>query len=439
MRRALVAAALALGLLGTAACSDVSQGGDAEPVQLLVFGDPAELAAYRQLVEEYERRHAGADVELVEASDRADLIARVSTSIAGGSPPDAFLLNYRYYGQFAAKGALDPVGPRLAASPELDEADYYPEALEAFRWGGELQCMPQNVSSLAVYYNRDLFETYGVGEPADGWTWTDLVTTAAALTRDSTGRLVRPAEAEGTAGAAVHGLVLEPTVLRLAPLVWSNGGELVDDDDAPTRLTLDTPEAEQALRTFLELRLAYGVIPSDEEVEAEDDEARFLNGRAAMLLSSRRATTTLRDAATFDWDVAPLPVLRQPAGILHSDAYCMARGASSPEAAWRFVEFAVGPEGQRTLARTGRTVPSLVEVSRSEAFLDPTQPPRRASVFLDAIPTVRRTPSVSTWPEIEDATEGILENAMYLGHPVDQVVAELDAATRPLFARGGTP
>ncbi len=30
-------------------------------------------------------------------------------------------------------------------------------------------------------------------------------------------------------------------------------------------------------------------------------------------------------------------------------------------------------------------------------------------------------------------------DAMYLGHPVDQVVAELDAATRPLFARGGTP
>ena len=65
--------------------------------------------------------------------------------------------------------------------------------------------------------------------------------------------------------------------------------------------------------------------------------------------------------------------------------------------------------------------------------------PRSAQVFLDAIPTVRQTPSISTWAEIEDATAGILELAFYRGEPVDQVVAKLDAATRPLFARGQSP
>jgi multiple sugar transport system substrate-binding protein len=439
MRRQVAAAAAALALLTTAACGSTPGNAGSPTVSLLAFGDPAELAAYRQLVQEYERSAPGADVELVEASDRADLIARLSTSIAGGSPPDVFLLNYRYYGQFAAKGAIDPAGPRLAASKALDEDDFYPQALDAFRWGGELQCMPQNISSLNVYYNRDLFRRYGVAEPGATWTWNDMLQTAAALTRDSAGNVVRAAESEGTAGAAVYGLALEPTLIRVAPFVWSNGGELVDDDDSPTRLALDTPEAREALRSFLELRLAYGVVPSDEEVEAEADEARFLNGRAAMLLSSRRATTTLRAAAEFDWDVAPLPVFDRPAGILHSDAYCIAAGSSFPEAAWRFVEFAVGEQGQRTIARTGRTVPSNIEVSTSPAFLDATQPPRRAQVFLDAIETVRRTPSVSTWPEIEDATEGILENSMYLGEGVDDTVARLDAVTRPLFERGETP
>ncbi len=45
-------------------------------------------------------------------------------------------------------------------------------------------------------------------------------------------------------------------------------------------------------------------------------------------------------------------------------------------------------------------------------------------------------PTVSTWPEIEDVTNGLLENGMYLAQPVDRVVAEIDAKTRPLFARG---
>jgi multiple sugar transport system substrate-binding protein len=84
---------------------------------------------------------------------------------------------------------------------------------------------------------------------------------------------------------------------------------------------------------------------------------------------------------------------------------------------------------------TGRTVPSLREVAESDAFLDPTRKPRHSRVFLDAIPTIRRVPTISTWPEVEDAAEGILENGMYLGQPVDRVVAELDRATRPILAR----
>jgi multiple sugar transport system substrate-binding protein len=37
----------------------------------------------------------------------------------------------------------------------IRERDFYPQALLPFRWGGALMCIPQNLSSLAVYYNRD--------------------------------------------------------------------------------------------------------------------------------------------------------------------------------------------------------------------------------------------------------------------------------------------
>jgi multiple sugar transport system substrate-binding protein len=48
---------------------------------------------------------------------------------------------------------------------------------------------------------------------------------------------------------------------------------------------------------------------------------------------------------------------------------------------------------------------------------------------------IQHVPTISTWPEIEDVTDGLLENGMYLGQPVDAVVAEIDRETRPLFAR----
>ena len=168
-----------------------------------------------------------------------------------------------------------------------------------------------------------------------------------------------------------HGLGLEPTMIRLAPFVWSNGGELFDDPDNPTGFALDSPQTLDAMQDFLDLGIHNPPIPDDEDVEAEDLESRFLNGRLAMLLSSRRSTPTFRTITDFDWDIAPLPMHTQPAGILHSDAYCMTRASGAKDAAWRFVEYALGPEGRRSWP-SGRTVPSLIEVANSEAFLDPT-------------------------------------------------------------------
>jgi multiple sugar transport system substrate-binding protein len=436
--RFLTAVVLAVALVaGAAACSDEEDNG---LISFLVSGDPEELAAYREVIDAYKEENPDAEVTLVEASDSDDLITRLSTSTAGGSPPDLFLINYRSYGQFAAKDAIESIDDRLGDSDAFAAEDFYPEALDAFRWQDEQLCLPQNVSSLVVYYNRDLFRRFRVAEPRAGWTWDDFVRTASLLTRDANGQLAQAGEPEaGAKPAAVHGLGVEPVLIRIAPFVWSNGGELVDDDEQPTRFTLDTPAAKQALQSFLELRTVQGVTPTDEEVESEDLEARFANGRLAMLLQSRRVTPTFRTIEDFDWDVAPLPAYGTPASILHSDAFCMTSGSEDKDAAWRFVEFALGTKGQEILAQTGRTVPSLKSVAGSDAFLDPAQKPKNSQVFLDVIPTIRHIPSISTWPEIEDVSEGILENGFYLGTPVDDVVRELDVKTRPLFARGESP
>ena len=394
---ALLLCALLAGVSAACDRDDHADGEAAGPVRLLVFGAPEELAAYRTLIDAYAKARPGKKVQLIEASDRKDLLARLATSIAGGAPPDLFLMNYRFYGQLAVKDAIEPLDGRIAASEVIKPADYYPVAMTAFTWQGRQLCLPQNVSSLAVYYNRSLFEKYGVALPRAGWTWNELLTTATAMTRDAKGAVIRGTESEGAAQRpAVHGLGIEPSIIRVAPFVWSNGADIVDDPARPTRLTLDTPAAREVLKNLVDLRLAYGVVPTDEEVEAEDDESRFANGRLAMLMSSRRSTTTFRSITGFEWDVAPLPVYRRPVGVLHSDAYCLTRGSRNKDAAWSFLEYAVGAEGQRIIAATGRTVPSHIAVSTSPAFLGPAQPPRSAKVFLDAIPTVRALPSGST-------------------------------------------
>ncbi len=424
--RPAVAAVCALLLVGCGGEDGSRSGGKVSgEVDFMVFGDPEEIQAYRDVIGAFENERPEVKVKLIEASDRDDLIARLSTSFAGGGPPDLFLLNYRFYGQFAARGVLEPVEDRVDGSEVFQQEDFYEQAMDAFRFDGALTCLPQNISSLVVYYNKDLFEEAGVALPKAGWRWDDMVAAAKKLTKDS----------NDDGKAEVYGLGVEPSLIRIAPFVWSNGGELVDDEGKPTHFALDTPEAEEALERFLQLRVVEKVVPSEEEVKAEDDETRFQNGRMAMVLSSRRSTPTFRTIQDFDWDVAALPQHEEQAGILHSDAYCMTKASENKDAAWSFMEFALGPEGAPIVAKSGRTVPSLKSVAQSEAFLDPTAKPASSQVFLDTIPVIRQVPSSSTWPEIEDAAEAILEEGFYRGEGAPAIVGELRAATDSIFAR----
>ncbi len=423
MHRRLIAG-IAASLLVAAACSgSTSQREEGGPLRVQVSGEPEETKVYRAMVAAFEQT-TGIEVNLIEVPEKDEHLAKLTTSFSGGDAPEVFLINFREYAQFVVRGAIEPIERHLEAN-DVDLDDYYPQPVDAFTFDGELQCMPQNISSLVVYYNERLFRRAGLDRPDASWGWDDFERTARELTSGD-----------------VHGLGIEPSLIRLAPFAWSNGGDIVDDPDNPTRLTLDDPPTREALEYIVSLVREAQVVPDEQDVAAQDLETRFVTGKLGMWLSSRRDTPVLREVRGLEWDVALLPVADERAGILHSDGYCIAAGAgerATAEAA-RFVAFATGEQGQTITALGGRTVPSLKRISTSPAFLDPTQPPAHAEVFLDGIPAIRRTPVTATWTEIEDVAEEILTRVFYDdGYTIDDAIADLDGETRHLFEEGARP
>ena len=418
----LAVAGVVSALVGLAGCGgeDTPAAPGAEPVSIRVqvSGEPEETKVYAALATAYEKAHRDVRVQVVEVASKGDHLARLSTSFAAGEPPDVFLVNYREYSQFVARGAVAAIEEPLA-DRDVDLSAYYDEPVEAFTYDGVLQCMPQNISSLVVYYNRAVFADAGLPEPADDWTWEDFVTTARRLT-----------------DGEVRGAGIDASIIRLAPFVWSNGGEIVDDETRPTRLTLDADASREAVQDVVDL-VREGLVPTEEELAAQDLPTRFVTGKLGMLLSSRREVPPLREVAGLDFDVAPVPRRGEPSTILHSDAYCLSAKGDQQEAAADFVAFATGEQGQRLTALSGRTVPSLRSVAESPAFLDPAQAPSRSQVFLDGIASMRRTPVVPVWPEVEDIVEEQMTRAYYdEGASLDSVLAEIDRRTRPVLARG---
>jgi multiple sugar transport system substrate-binding protein len=295
--------------------------------------------------------------------------------------------------------------------------------MEPFKWKGEQMCIPQNISSLVVYYNRSLFDAANIPYPAAGWSWDDFVKTAHQLNRDL----------DGDGQTDQFGAGISPELFRLAPFIWQNNGELVDDPTQPTRLALDSPAAMEAFQWFVDLQVKEHVVPDATAEQTEPSENRFMNGRLAMFFSSRRSVPTFRTVAGLDWDVAPLPVGASAAGILHSDAYCMAANTRDKASAWALIEFANSVEGQTIMAGTGRTVPSLRQVAESPAFLNPEQLPASNQVFLDAIPLLRRVPILAEWPTIEELTSREIERAFYGQVTMSEAAQSAISLTLPYF------
>lgn len=392
-------------------------------VSFMVFGDLAELAAYQNLVDAFATQHPEIDLQLQHIPSQSEYRQRLAADFSGDAPPDVMLLNYRRFATFAAQGGLEPLGPYLARSAFIQEADFFKPTTEAFYLDGQLWCIPQNVSSLVVYYNRDLFDTAGLAYPAADWTHEDFLAAARALTRDL----------DGDGRIDQYGAGITPNLFRLAPFIWQNGGELVDDPSRPTRLTLDTPAALAAFQWFVDLQMQEHVVPDAVAEAAEEGETRFLNGRLGMYFNSRRGVPTYRTITRFSWDVAPLPRGAQPAGILHSDGYCMAANTKNKEDAWTFIEFANSPAGQELVAVSGRTVPSLLAIAESDAFLDPDQPPANSHIFIDTVPVIRRVPIMTTWAGIEEAASKEIERAFYGQVSAEEAAAVAVTLTQPYF------
>jgi multiple sugar transport system substrate-binding protein len=388
---------VALTVLACLVLTGCQGAGDEQPVTFMISGEPEELAAYENLVDQFSAEHPEIQVDLIYIASGGEFRERLATMFSGNRPPDTFLYNYRRLGNYAADDAIHPLGDLLDASSVLDRSDFYPVTLEAFTYEGALQCIPQNISSPVIYYNTALFDAAGLNYPQDSWTFDDFIATATALTQDT----------DGDGEADQWGFGTEVETIRLAPFLWGSGGDFIDDPENPTRVTLDEPAAQAAIQWFTGLRLVHGVTPDKISESAQSSEDRFLNGSVAMYMNSRVATPALRTITAFEWDAAPLPIGEELVSVLHSDGFCMSAKAASDElhaeSVWTFIEYAVSETGQVLLAETGRTVPSMIRVAESSVFLE-SSPPANNQVWLDAADRARTwkrccsRPPCTPWP-----------------------------------------
>lgn len=276
----------------------------------------ARLAAYQQIAPETH----------VEVTLLPNYATRLRTALESETPPDVIRVNAFLVPDLVAKGLLAPLPTTLMA-----QADLSPLLQQIGEIDGTPYCLAQDVNTLALLYNRTLFDAAQVAYPTADWSWETLRTTAEQLTDASSG---------------VYGLVLPADFSRWLPFLYQAGGTVMDS--TALSMTLTSPAASTALQFYSDLVLAGMAAPPTALGNSWAGEA-FAQAHAAMVIEGNWLIPYLAEtAATLDYGVVPLPA--GPSGkatIAFVNCYAMAAGTAQAVAASNLIEFLTNTESQR--------------------------------------------------------------------------------------------
>jgi multiple sugar transport system substrate-binding protein len=283
-------------------------------------GNPAETSLVAQLVAEFNASNP--DVVVTYEPVPGQYYPKILTMLVAKTAPDVFYLDVLYAKPFFAKRLLRPLDDNLARSGIRVE-QFIPALYRAFTDGGRVYGIPKDFNTLALFYNRRMFDRAGLAYPDSNWTLDTLRRAAMRLGRDG----------------APHGFGLtRDDVDRYLPIARMFGATLFD---AAGRSAIDAPAARRALEYYAGLELVDRSAISPSETGTTTAYELFGRGLAAMVFEGGWAIPYLAEAyPAMDYGVAELPA--GPAGrsnFLFTVAYVIPVTSPQPDAAWRLIAF----------------------------------------------------------------------------------------------------
>ncbi|GAA3406007.1 ABC transporter substrate-binding protein [Paenibacillus hodogayensis] len=125
----------------------------------------------------------------IERINVADKGSSLNELVAAGTTPD-MVINYPYNLTDLTKLGIDYNMDDLIKKQGIDLNRISPEYLESIKVVNGFNYytgLPMNNNTFALYYNKDIFDRFGVAYPKDGMTWEDVREVAVKLTRNEGG------------------------------------------------------------------------------------------------------------------------------------------------------------------------------------------------------------------------------------------------------------
>ncbi len=249
------------------------------------------VTAMETLIENFEKANPDITVKMTHFP-YADYRTKVAAAIPAGEGPDVVQLFYGWLNDYTDAKLIQPL-PTDVFPPEKIEAEFFP-MVKAMRAGDQYMALPTAVRSLALFYNKRLFEEAGIENPPANLD--ELVETAKKLTKkDGAGNL--------TAVGITTGMNAQDHHWFREVLVRQFGGEPYLEDYKVVNYA-DDPAGLKAAKFYNDLERTHGVTKFG---FMDEPQAAFKAGRAGMHIDGSFRIGALDKVRGLKWGVAELP------------------------------------------------------------------------------------------------------------------------------------
>lgn len=289
-----------------------------------------------------------AKVEVVTWDDYWTLL---EAGASGGTMPDVFWMHSNNIQKYMDAGLLLNLNDYIEGDENIDMANYYEDIVELYtNDDGIHYAIPKDYDTVALWYNKTIFDEAGMEYPTNDWTWEDMYDAAVKLTKDDGSQY---GMAENT----------DRNQEFFYNIIYSYGGNVISEDH--TKSGMDDPKTIEAMEMVG--KMVKDCMPAQSIMAESGETDLFTSGVCAMRLfgSWRVAAFQEYDNAS-EWGVTEIPYHDangngqcdegERVSIYNGLGWSASKDCSNPDAAYSLISYLGSEEGQKRQAELGVTM-----------------------------------------------------------------------------------
>ncbi|HBY57016.1 MAG TPA: ABC transporter substrate-binding protein [Candidatus Atribacteria bacterium] len=282
-----------------------------------------------------------------------DFQKNLINSLSAGTAGDLFYMDIFWAEYIIKAGQVEPLDDYLTKSTVISKDDIIPSLLNAFTFDGKVYGIPKDFNSLALVYNKDLFDVAGVPYPDENDTWDDLENKLAKVVEAFNGE--------------VAGLALAPEFARFGAFAYAAGWEPFVDG----KTNLMDPAFKEAFNWYTGLKeKGLGVMPAD--IGQGWGGGALTTEKVAAALEGAWILGFLRDnAPNLKYGATLLPKnprTGQRGNFIYTVAWGLNANSNNKDAAFKVLEALTSPAAQQWILERGLAIPSRKALADNPYF-----------------------------------------------------------------------